>query len=145
MTGIEALQAIKDGKKVRAATWLEFSYIYFDKERNLIRNGDDTNFGFSTEYFFNDDRKWEVYEETVTLRELLGYTIRLSGRNYYVVPYVLQRMHLVEGSVPVVSLMPVDTISNPFSWTQFQITHKIPKSAIVKTSTDNGIAILDGE
>lgn len=145
MTGIEALQALKDGKKVRNALWVEHSYIYFDKEKNHIRAGDDTGFDFNTEYFFNDNYKWEIYEDTLTLRELLGYTIRLNGRKYYVVPYVLQRMHLVEGSVPVIALMPVDQFSNPFSWTQFQITHKIPKSAILKTPTDNGIAILDGE
>lgn len=144
MTGIEALQALKDGKKIRAVTWLEHSYVYYDKERNLIRNGNDTNFVFSIEYFFNDVREWEVYEETITLRELLGCTIRLNGRDYYVVPYILQRMHLIEGSVPVVALMPVG-VSAPFSWVQFQITHKIPKSAILKTPADNGIAILDCE
>ena len=145
MTGIEALQAMKDGKKVRNNHWKEGEYVYWNGKILDICDEKDERYNLKAAFLLETDNNWEIYEETVTLRELLGYTIRLSGRNYYVVPYVLQRMHLVEGSVPVVFLMPVDTISNPFSWMQFQITHKVPKSAILKIPTDNGIAILDGE
>lgn len=141
MTGIEALQALKDGEKVRDLTWLKGFYIYFDKESGLVKDENNTSFDFNIGALLNDTREWEIYEETTTLHELLGCTIRLNGRNYYVVPYILQRIYRNE-IVRKVVLMPVDQMSGPLSWIYLSLTHKIPTKDILKTPTDNGITIL---
>lgn len=146
MTGIEALQAMKDGKRVRATTWVKDEYIYWSKSTNTILDEKGISLpAYKTVIEYLLDKDWEIYEETTTLRELLGYTIIFNGRKYYVVPYILQRLHLNNEITTEVALMPLDQLSTPLTWIRLSLYHKIPINNILKTPTDNGIAILDGE
>ena len=146
MTGIEALQAMKDGKRVRAITWAKDEYIYWSKLADTILDEKgNSSPAYKTVIEYLLDKDWEVYEDTLTLCELLGYTIKFNDRNYYVVPYVFSCIHLDRTTTSEVKLIPVTEISCPLSWMELPLNYKIPKNAILKTPADNGIAILDGE
>lgn len=139
----EALKALGDGKKVRLKYWENGRYIYRTESGRILDDTGDVVYINLTSGII--DEEWEIYEETMTLRELLGYTIIFNGRKYYVVPYVLQRIHLNNEITTEVALMPLDQLSTPLTWIRLSLYHKIPINDILKTPTDNGIAILDGE
>ena len=66
LNGLEALDLLKQGKKVRVRTWNKDNYIYFDKENNLIKDETDTYYSDANKvcYYFNGE-VWEEYEKKV--------------------------------------------------------------------------------
>lgn len=114
MTGIEALQAMKDGKKVRNVLWTEDRYLHWDKERGHI-------FSESGEWSKNVDAfmgntEWEIYnnERTVTISEVEGKVIKISGRYYYVPPFTSKIKHLDDSCEQCYMLVPMELNINDY-------------------------------
>ena len=64
MTGKEALQALKDGKKIKRSWWVS-GYIYFDQTLLCVFN--DEGDVYRLPLNMEDKNGWELYEETTKL------------------------------------------------------------------------------
>lgn len=92
MTGIEALQAMDNGKKVRNTLWAEDKYIYWDGETGHIYSENGVwckSVDAFVAAFMGGRVEWEIYnnERTVTISEVEGKVIKISGRYHYVPPF----------------------------------------------------------
>ena len=143
MTGIEALQALKDGKRVRLTTWAKDEFLYWDKKIDNICEEKGNLYSGDGSGFIRYDN-WETYdEESLTLQELAGYTIKFKGIKYYVVPHYITRIHKDTSPTIEFCLMPLSCCYNSGLLVSYPANTKIPKKAIVDTPEENGVVIMN--
>lgn len=61
MTGLEALELLKQGKRVRKCAWSKKEYIYLDKRTRVVDENNETIHTANEIQYYLNDENWEEY------------------------------------------------------------------------------------